>query len=129
MNWILVLSLLGAVASVYAFYLERKVSKNSKYKAVCDINDKMSCTKAFSSGYGKLFGVSNGVMGIIFYLLIIAMVLFQFSSYIFYLAILSVLASLYLWYLLTFKVKAVCVVCYTIYGINIALLILSYLAR
>src|SRR3989344_5023812 len=102
MDYVMIVSTIGFLLSLYAFYLEKK-SEKGDYKALCDINDRMSCTKAFKSNYGKTFGMSNGFAGIIFYVLVIALSLTNFGAYIFYLAIASVLASIYLWYVLAFK--------------------------
>ena len=125
MDYVISVSIIGLLLSLYALYVERKSEKEG-YKAVCDINDRMSCTKAFKSSYGKMFKISNSVMGIIFYILIIVLSFMGFKNYVFYLAIASTLASFYLWYVLTFKVKTICVVCYSIYIVNILLLVLSY---
>jgi len=51
----------GLALSIYTTYVEYKVHENPEYKAACDIkNDLMeaSCTKAFTSDYGKgMFGM------------------------------------------------------------------------
>jgi len=125
---LLVISAVGFFLSLYSFYVERKVSSQKNYRAVCDISDKLSCTKAFTSGYGKVFGISNGLTGMLFYALVSIAAFYGALNLTFYLSILSVLASLYLAYVLQFKVRAVCLICYSIYAVNILLLIFSYLA-
>ncbi|HLC50284.1 MAG TPA: vitamin K epoxide reductase family protein [Candidatus Nanoarchaeia archaeon] len=126
-NSLLILPIIGFLLSLYSFYVERKTQKDSNYKAVCDISDRMSCSKTFTSGYGKLFfGISNGVAGIAFYILVIALNIFGMTKVIFYLSILSLIGSVYLAYVLNFKVKTVCMVCYSIYLVNILLLVFSY---
>ncbi len=121
---IIVLSVIGFLLSLYSYYVERQFCKTKK-KAICDINDKISCTKAFTSIYGKTFGISNSIYGMVFYLVILILSFYNLK-YVFYLSILAVLSSVYLAYTLYFKVKSFCVICNTIYLVNILLLILSY---
>ena len=123
------ISTIGIILSAYALYIEHKKAKNAEYKAVCDINDKMSCTKAFSSEYGKTFGLSNSIYGIIFYIIVYLLILFNQINLIFYLSILAVIGSIYLAYTLYFKVKSFCLICNGIYIVNILLLVFSYMGR
>ncbi len=126
-NTIIVLSLVGLILSIYAFYTGKKLEKNKKHKALCDIHDKASCTKAFSSEYGKMFGVSNSLAGIGFYILIIILSFLNYHKIVFYLAVVSMPIIIYLAYVLFFKLKNLCIVCTAIYLINILLFIMSYL--
>ncbi len=128
MSLIITLSIIGLLLSIYASYTEMKLSKNKKHKALCDIHDKISCTKAFSSEYGKMFGVSNSLAGIGFYILLIILAFLNYQMIIFYLAIASMLATIYLAYVSFFKLKNLCIVCTLIYIVNIILLVASYLA-
>lgn len=43
------LYILGISLSAYAFYVETKAEGDNDYKALCDINEKMSCSKVFLS--------------------------------------------------------------------------------
>tara|TARA_Y100000310_G_scaffold344866_1_gene460114 strand:+ start:6995 stop:7390 length:396 start_codon:yes stop_codon:yes gene_type:complete len=121
------LAVIGFILSAYALYLERQKAKNSEFKAVCDISDNMSCTKAFSSSYGKNLGLSNSIYGLIFYTIIYFLDIFSLNNFTFYLAIISVIGSIYLAYILYTKVKSYCLICNGIYLVNILLLIFSYL--
>jgi vitamin-K-epoxide reductase (warfarin-sensitive) len=126
---IYLISLAGMLLSIYAAYVERKVSQDRNYRALCDISSKMSCSKTFTSGYGKMFlGISNGIIGIIFYAAIITLTYLGHMQIIFYLAAVSVLCSIYLAYALSFKVKTACIVCYSIYIINLVLFFITYKA-
>lgn len=121
---VIVLSILGFLLSLYSYYAEKKFCK-TKRKMICDINDKISCTKAFTSIYGKTFGISNSLYGMVFYLFILILSFYNLK-YVFYLSILAVLGSVYLAYVLYFKVKSFCIVCNSIYLVNILLLVFSY---
>jgi len=125
---ILIIAIIGIILSIYALYVEYKKSKNKNYQAACDISDNSSCTKAFLSSYGKILGIPNSALGIIFYLIIIILSLFNtYNNIIFYLSVISFIGSLYLAYILYFKLKNFCLVCNAIYVVNILLLIFSYL--
>ncbi len=120
-----ILAVLGFAASWYASAVERKAQRFSDYKAICDIRESMSCTKAFTSSYGKLFGVSNALGGLFFYTLLFILTLFGLPDHIFYLSLLSFWGTLYLIYISYVKMKNFCVVCTFIYIINILLLIFA----
>ena len=121
-----ILIIIGFLLSAYSFYVVKKMKKEKNYKAVCDISDRVSCTRAFSSKYGEIFGLSNTIYGMIFYAIIFILALFGFINYIFYLSIFSVIGSIYLAYVLYFKLHNLCLVCHGIYLVNLLLLIFSY---
>ena len=123
----LILAVVGLLLSLYAYYTEYRHEKDKNYKAVCDLSDTVSCTKAFSSPYGKIMGISNAVLGMLFYIAVIVLVMLKQDFLVFLAAIAGVLSSIYLAYLLYFKVRSYCVVCTSIYIINILLLVFSYL--
>lgn len=50
LNYSLVfLCLLGLGLSIYSYIVELEIEQDENYKAMCDINEHMSCTKAFKS--------------------------------------------------------------------------------
>ena len=120
-----ILIIIGLFLSVYAFYVG--IHKKNHYKPACDINDKISCSKAFESKYGKTFGISNSIHGIIFFALIFVLSIYEKIDYIFYFSLISVLFSVYLIYLLQFKLKIFCFVCYGTHLVNFLILVFSYL--
>lgn len=120
---IVIISIIGVLLSVYAYYVERK-NKDKDYRAICDVSDKISCSKALTSSYGKLIGVSNSLIGILFYIFIIVLN-YTYFNLIIYFALGSVIGSAYLGYLQFFKLKSFCFVCSSIYIVNILLLVFS----
>lgn len=124
---IIFIAVLGLLLSIYAYIIERKLEANKKYKAICDINDKISCSRAFESKYGKMLGISNSTAGIFFYILVIINSFFSIK-YVLYLAVFSVLGSIILAYLSYVKLKTFCLVCTGVYIINVLLLIFSFIA-
>ena len=116
---------IGFVLSLYALYAEWKVEKDPSYKTICDFSEKMSCSAAFKSPYGKIFGIPNPVFGLGFYLAVLVLALLGMFQYVFYLSVLSLLASIYLAYILYLKLKNFCLVCNAIYLVNILLVVFS----
>lgn len=122
-----ILALIGLILSLYALFVEEKKFNQRRYKPLCDLHRHISCTKAFSSKEGHVFGFSNTIIGITFYLIILISSIYFWNDFIFYTSVLSVLFSLYLAYLSYVKMKNFCLVCTAIYIINVLLLIFSYL--
>ncbi len=123
---LLILSFLGFALSIYSFYVEKRLEKNKKYSPVCDLHDKISCKKNFTSSYAKSFSFSNSFIGIFFYLLLIILSYINIVNVIFYLSIPSLIFSIYLAYISFFKLKNFCILCSLIYIINILIAIFSY---
>ncbi len=121
-----IVAVVGALLSLYALKVERKMSTAGSYRAVCDINDHVSCTKAFSSPYGHVFGVPNSLLGLGFYAFVLVVSFTVYSAYLVYFTTPSLLFSVYLAYLSYVKMKNYCLVCNGIYLINILLLVLSW---
>ncbi len=120
-------SIVGFVLSVYAFKVENKLKTNKKYHAICDLNNKVSCSKTFMSKYGHLAGFSNSLGGIFFYLLIFILAIYSVDNLIFYLSLLGFLGTVFLAYLSFIQLKTYCPVCTLIYILNILLLVFSYI--
>lgn len=126
-SWLpLVLAALGFGLSWYAYHVEQYAGKKKGYHPACDINDNVSCTKAFTSAYGTTFGLSNGTWGMMLYLVMIVLALLGEVQWLFLLSCATVLASIYLAYVLYFKVRTWCIICTSVYVINIALVISTY---
>lgn len=126
---ITILAILGLVVSAYAVYLEKKVKADPNYKPLCDIFDKISCSKPIVSLYGKIFGVSNALLGILYYMTILILSLLGQKQLLLYLALAGVAVSFFLAYILCTKIKTFCLVCVTTYIINGLLLFLTYLNK
>ncbi|CAJ1080985.1 vitamin K epoxide reductase complex subunit 1 [Xyrichtys novacula] len=132
------LCVFGMCLSVYALHVELSRESNPDYRAMCDLGESVSCSKVFTSRWGRGFGLvqffvdkdsplnqPNSVLGIIFYTLQMGMglslskkaaVFLVFSSWV------SVAGSLYLASILAFVLGDFCMVCVSTYIINFALL-------
>ncbi|XP_047124320.1 vitamin K epoxide reductase complex subunit 1-like protein 1 [Hydra vulgaris] len=56
-------SFLGVLISLYTLYVEIHALADKNYKAMCDINENVSCTKVFLSKHGKGFGLIGPILG------------------------------------------------------------------
>jgi len=120
------LALVGFILSMYFLYVGRKLSSTKNYRALCDITETISCSKAAKSKYSSLAVIPNALYGVIFYFLVF--VLFpSYNQFVFYLAVMASLISLYL-VIISFKMKVICPVCISTYIINFLILYFSYLA-
>ncbi|XP_065335089.1 vitamin K epoxide reductase complex subunit 1-like protein 1 [Cloeon dipterum] len=137
---VMALAAVGVVLCVYTYVVETKKELDSSYEAMCDINEHISCTKVFTSEYGKGFGlvrliagedsafnVPNPVYGLVMYSSIF---LFSLSPTSLTLSLIQVcqcvlanIGSIYLGCILYFVLQDFCIVCVTTYVVNFVLLI------
>lgn len=115
------LAILGFLISTYTFHVERRLKATPSFKPFCDISDHVSCTKPMQSQYANIFFVSNATAGIVFYLIILGLAMLSFSKLVFWGACVSVLMSIGLAYILYMKVRSFCILCSSLYLINILL--------
>jgi vitamin-K-epoxide reductase (warfarin-sensitive) len=116
---------IGFCISLYAYIIERKMKEDPTYKPACDISDRISCSKPMTSKYSNLFGMSNGLAGMLYYLLILFLAYTHSTQILFFATIVGLLTTFCFAYLLYFKIKSFCIVCTSIYIINIVLFLLS----
>ncbi|XP_037319302.2 vitamin K epoxide reductase complex subunit 1 [Pungitius pungitius] len=132
------LCVLGLFLSAYALHVELSRERDPDYRAMCDLGESVSCSKVFTSRWGRGFGLvqffvakdsllnqPNSVLGLLFYTLQMglglslskeAAALLVLSSWV------SVAGSLYLASILTFVLGDFCMVCVSTYVVNFALL-------
>lgn len=126
----------GITLCLYAIYVEEN-GKNPEYVAVCDISNKVSCTKVLTSEYSHMakllfrlddddfFNMSNAQYGLIYYIILLGLPLLSFIPYYnliyFILTLSSVIASVALAAILYYILEEMCIVCITMYVINIIL--------
>ncbi|KAL6095101.1 uncharacterized protein ACO6RY_16368 [Pungitius sinensis] len=132
------LCVLGLFLSAYALHVELSRERDPDYRAMCDLGESVSCSKVFTSRWGRGFGLvqffvakdsllnqPNSVLGLLFYTLQMglglslskeAAALLVLSSWV------SVAGSLYLASILAFVLGDFCMVCVSTYVVNFALL-------
>jgi vitamin-K-epoxide reductase (warfarin-sensitive) len=123
---IVTLALIGLAISVYGITVERNLQQNAQYKAACDLSDTVSCTRPFLSTYTKLLGISNIWASALYYSVIIVLALLDLKPFIFIVTGAGVAASIIFAYILYFKIRSLCLICTSLYIINIALVVACY---
>ena len=119
------IALIGLMLSIYATITEYKVKKNVLYKPMCDISDKISCSQVFSSPYGKILGIPYAYLGLLYYTILAIAASMDLIYITFTLSSIGFIMSLILAYILYFKIKILCIVCVSLYIINIIFFILN----
>ncbi|XP_050408303.1 vitamin K epoxide reductase complex subunit 1-like protein 1 [Patella vulgata] len=139
----LLINLLGICVSMYALRIELKKEADPTYRAACDFNSRMSCSKVLTSKYSKGFGIvgvlfgedhllnqRNCNLGILFYTVQILLAFLPnpavCSRLLLCCSIAGGIGSVYLALILFIVLKDVCLVCITTYIINGALMYLNY---
>lgn len=130
--------LVGLGVSVYAVYIEHQAEVEENYEAMCDISERVSCSKVLASEYSKIwsaFGLvakgsvldqSNAFYGLFFYL-VVGLVFWRLRrSDIGQLLLLSLSTAAmvlcaFLSYILAEVIHAICLVCYATYLVNFLL--------
>ncbi|KAK6473412.1 vitamin K epoxide reductase complex subunit 1-like protein 1 [Huso huso] len=138
----LLVCILGILVSFYAYHVETEKERDTGYRAMCDVSDSVSCSKVFTSRWGRGFGVlgsifgkasamnqPNSVYGLAFYVfqMLLGLTVSAMAALILMTtSIVSVLGSLYLGYILYFVLKNFCILCVTTYVLNVILFMLNY---
>lgn len=119
---VLTFATLGFLLSSYALYVRWRAEHSSSYKPLCDIGDRISCTKAFLSKEGLTGGLPNPLYGVFFYPFIALLAYDNLPQMLFWASLIAVLVSVYLAYVSYVKQRNFCVVCTGIYLVNVGLL-------
>ena len=123
---IIVLATLGLIIAIYGITVERKLKQDMQYKAVCDISDKISCTRPMLSQYNSMLGISNSLAAAIYYAIIIALALLQQKQLLLIAVFGGLVVTAVFAYILYFKIRSLCLICTSLYTINIALALVCY---
>lgn len=123
---LIILIFAGFMLSLYSVWIDLKIKKNRAYKPFCDLSDLVSCSKPIASGYSNFFIFSNGVWGIIFYSTLFFLACYNMHFIIRLLASMGVFVSLGLAYILYKKIGAICLICTSIYIINVLIFLIAF---
>ena len=121
---IIIFACIGLCIAVYTYVIERKIKEDPTYKSVCDISDRISCSKPIKSAYANVFFFSNAVMGILFYVLVGILAFFHAPILLLITMVAGCISSCVFAYILYFKIKALCLLCTSLYVVNGILLYL-----
>jgi uncharacterized membrane protein/protein-disulfide isomerase len=131
----IVLALVGLAAASASSWVHHKLLTQAGYVSPCDVNATVSCTQAYLSPYGSLFGVPVAILGAIWFAVVLALLLAaprgtpafreNIGAYVFALSTIGLAVVLYLGYASFFILKAVCLLCVATYVAVIGLFIVS----
>ena len=132
---LLLFAALGLAASSASTYVHHRLLTDPAYSSVCDISATVSCTEAYLSRYGTLWGVPVAVAGVFFFALVLVLVAAggrttspareNVPAYVFALSTVGLAVVLYLAWASFFQLGAVCLLCVTTYAAVVALFIVS----
>lgn len=130
------IALFGLAITLYTIYVEKMHRTNSKYIAICDVNNRFSCTRVLKSDYAKMvgkvfnlskesiFNVPNTYYGVIFYLAVATCTVYPFTLIpyrellLLGASVLSLCVSAILGYIMHYKLGFYCIVCIITYFVN-----------
>ena len=132
---LLILTLLGLAATAASSYVHYHLLRDPSFISFCDVNETVSCTAAYLSPYGSLFGIPVAILGVCFFTLAL---LLQVGSrvagvpaddhvpgYLFAMSVPGLALGLYLAYAAFFVLHAACILCIVTYVSLAGLFILS----
>lgn len=141
-NGLLAFAALGLGASAWSSYVHYALLTRPGYTSFCDVNATVSCTQAYLSQYGSLWGVPVALAGVLFFTLVLLLAAFaggrplaakqtaptyreNIPAYIFALSTVGLAFVLYLAWASFFKLNAVCLLCAATYVAVIGIFIIS----
>jgi uncharacterized membrane protein len=68
---LLAVAALGFGASAWSSYVHHALLTRPGYASFCDINATVSCTQAYLSQYGSLWGVPVAILGLFFFAVVL----------------------------------------------------------
>jgi uncharacterized membrane protein/protein-disulfide isomerase len=134
-NLLLAFAAFGLGASIWSSYVHYALLTRSNYTSFCDVNDTVSCTQAYLSQYGSLWGVPVALGGVFYFTFVVLMVGVggrrgvqardNIPAYVFAVSTLALAFVLYLAWASFFKLHAVCMLCAATYLAVIGIFIIS----
>ena len=121
---LLLFALLGLGASTASAFVHYRLLQDPQYLSVCDVSDTISCTQAYLSPYGALFGVPVAIFGVVWFVAVLALLVTErlapasrenIPGYLFALSTAGLAVVLYLAYSSFFVLKAICILCVCTY--------------
>lgn len=133
--WVWVLALAGFATSATAAWIHHRLLTDPTYTSFCDVGATFSCSAAYLSSYGNVWGIPVAVFGAIWFAGVVALLLVRRVSdqpaadnipgYIFLWSTVGLTVVLYFAYASFFVLKEVCLLCTTMYAAVIGIFFLS----
>ena len=115
-------------------YIHYKLLTDSSYTSLCDVNPALSCSEAYLSPYGSLWGVPVALAGVIFFMVVLLVAGVgarptsaareSAAAYIFALSSIGLAVVVYLAWA-SFQLRTLCMFCATTYVAVIAIFVIS----
>ena len=126
----LVCVLIGLAASVAAAFVHYQLATTPGYESFCDVNATFSCTQAYQSQYGRLFGVPVSVLGAGYFAALLALLtlgrrLEALASYLLVAALVGLGFVLYLAWATIFVLGTLCLLCLATYAAVVGLFFIA----
>ena len=132
---LLAFAALGLAAAAWSSYVHYSLLTVPGYTSFCDVSGAVSCTQAYLSQYGSLWGVPVALGGVVYFATVLLIAGFagrgsvkareNVPAYVFALSTIALGFVLYLGWASFFKLNTVCLLCATTYIAVIALFIIS----
>jgi uncharacterized membrane protein len=134
-NALLALAALGLGASAWSSYVHYSLLTRPGFSSFCDVNSTISCTQAYMSQYGSLWGVPVALAGVLFFA-VVALVAGlagrgtpqaqeNVPAYIFAFSTIGLAFVMYLAWASFFKLNAICLLCVVTYVAVIGIFLVS----
>jgi len=126
----LIFVLLGLGASVAAAYVHYQLAITPGYASFCDVNATFSCTQAYQSEYGRLFGAPVSILGAGYFAALLALLtlgrrLEALASYLLLASLVGLAFVLYLAWATIFVLGTLCLLCLATYAAVVGLFFVS----
>jgi uncharacterized membrane protein/protein-disulfide isomerase len=132
---LLLFSALGLGAAATSTYVHYRLLTDPVYTSFCDVSASVSCSEAYVSHYGSLWGVPVAPLGVLFFVFVMlvagvaggktAQAAETAPAYIFTVSTIALALVLYLGYASYFTLKVFCMMCAATYVAVIAIFIIS----
>jgi uncharacterized membrane protein len=134
-RWVLLCAVIGLAAATASLYIHYRLLTQVGYVSPCDISATFSCSDAYRSQYGSLFGVPVALFGALWFAFVIVLVAVasrgpasvqeSLAAYLFAWSTIGLAVILYLAYAAFFVLKELCIFCLITYAAVIALFCLT----
>lgn len=126
----LIFVLIGLGASVAAAYVHYQLAITPGYASFCDVNATFSCTQAYQSQYGRLFGAPVSILGAGYFAALLALLtlgrrLEALASYLLLASVVGLGFVLYLAWATIFVLGTLCLLCLATYAAVVGLFFVS----
>jgi uncharacterized membrane protein/protein-disulfide isomerase len=132
---LLAFSIIGLGAAGMSTYVHYRLLTDPSYTSFCDVNTSVSCTQAYLSRYGSLWGVPVALWGLVYFAIVLLLVASggrarsaareTVATYIFLITTIALAVVMYLAWASFFQLHTVCLFCATTYIAVAAIFILS----